>query len=54
MSEPTDSKAGARVGASHVVTIAFVVWLLLINTFYYLQFRGLFLARFGSWIHRWR
>jgi len=53
MSEAPDSKARGKGGA-RVAAVAFVLWLLLINTFYYLQFRGLFLARFGSWIHRWR
>lgn len=43
------SGMGGRVGAALVV-----VWLLLVNIFYYLQFRELFLARLGNWIHRWR
>jgi len=39
---------------SPVAAAAFVLWLSFINVFYYVQFRALFVARFGSWIHRWR
>jgi hypothetical protein len=53
MSEAPGSKVRGK-GGGQVATVAFALWLLLINGFYYLQFRGLFLARFGSWIHRWR
>jgi hypothetical protein len=32
--------------------IAFVVWLILMNCFYYLQFKALFLSRFAALKHR--
>lgn len=44
---PNRSRAGFRVAQ-----LLFIVWLLFVNIFYYLQFRGVFLARLASWIHR--
>jgi hypothetical protein len=41
-------------GGGRAWQIVFIIWLLLVNFFYYLQFRDLLLARFGAWIHRWR
>jgi hypothetical protein len=32
---------------------AFLLWLILVNFFYYAQFKALFLSRFGAFIHRW-
>ncbi|MGA7914578.1 MAG: hypothetical protein WCA00_05030 [Candidatus Acidiferrales bacterium] len=40
-------RAGLRA-----VQFIFIVWLLFVNIFYYLQFRDVFLARFAAWIHR--
>lgn len=48
---PNQTKSGPLV---HAAQLIFILWLLFVNVFYYLQFRELFLARFGSWIHRWR
>jgi len=35
-----------------ILQIAFVLWLIAINFFYYFQFKSLFLARFASLKHR--
>jgi hypothetical protein len=35
-----------------VEQLAFILWLLFVNVFYYHQFRDLLLARIASWIHR--
>jgi hypothetical protein len=41
------SRAGIRAAQ-----FAFILWLLCVNVFYYLQFRDVFLARVASRIHR--
>jgi hypothetical protein len=50
----SESKKSIPAGGGRIWQIVFIAWLLLVNFFYYLQFRGLLLARFGAWIHRWR
>ena len=44
---PIQPRASIRV-----VQLAFILWLLFVNVFYYLQFRYVLLARIASWIHR--
>jgi hypothetical protein len=44
---PTKSRAGFRTAQ-----LIFVLWLLFVNIFYYLQFRDVVLARLAAWIHR--
>lgn len=43
-----DSAKGGRI----ILQVAFVIWLIVVNCFYYLQFKSLFLARFASLKHR--
>jgi hypothetical protein len=50
----TESKKLISPGSGRIWQIVFIAWLMLVNFFYYLQFRDLLLARFGAWIHRWR
>jgi hypothetical protein len=49
----SESKKAASGFAGRVWQLAFAAWILLVNFLYYLQFRDLFLARFGAWIRRW-
>jgi hypothetical protein len=44
---PLKSRASIRVAQ-----LAFILWLLFVNVFYYLQFRDVLFARIASWIHR--
>lgn len=48
---PIRDMSKARAGF-RAVQFIFIVWLLFVNIFYYLQFRDVFLARFAAWIHR--
>lgn len=54
MSELPDSRAASRGSGARIGPLLFLLWLFVVNLLYYFQFRGLFLSRFGSWIHRWR
>jgi hypothetical protein len=49
-----ESKNASTSLAARAAQIIFLAWLLFVNLFYYFQFRELFLARFGAWIHKWR
>jgi hypothetical protein len=53
MSEDVDLNQAHSNAASRIVQILFVLWLVFVNVFYYLQFRDLLLSLFGSWVHRW-
>lgn len=44
---PKESRAGFRAAQ-----LIFILWLLFVNIFYYLQFRDVVLARLAAWIHR--
>jgi hypothetical protein len=44
---PIESRAGFRAAQ-----LLFILWLLFVNVFYYLQFRDVFLSLLAAWIHR--
>lgn len=37
---------------SYVLQAAFLIWIVVVNVLYYLQFKQLFFARFSSLVHR--
>jgi hypothetical protein len=39
-------------GAKYLEQALFVIWVVVVNVLYYLQFKSLFLARFASLVHR--
>jgi hypothetical protein len=43
---------GKRGGARLLIQGAFLMWLVVVNVLYYLQFKQLFLARFASLVHK--
>jgi hypothetical protein len=47
-----ENKKKSWVGVT--LQIFFVVWLIVINALYYMQYSGLLVSRFGFWFHRWR
>ena len=38
--------------AKYLAQTLFVIWIVVVNALYYLQFKSLFLARFASLVHR--
>ncbi|HEY6467188.1 MAG TPA: hypothetical protein VIY69_14410 [Candidatus Acidoferrales bacterium] len=38
--------------AKYLAQTLFVIWVVVVNVLYYLQFKSLFLARFASLVHR--
>ena len=51
VARPISSK---KTSATFFLEFIFLLWVVAVNVFYYLQFRDLLLARFGPWINRWR
>lgn len=40
------------MSGKYVARTLFVIWVVVVNVLYYLQFKSLFLARFASLVHR--
>lgn len=38
--------------AKYLAQALFIIWVVVVNVLYYLQFKNLFLARFASLVHR--
>ena len=45
---------GKTATAKPFLEALFVVWVIVVNLLYYMQYKNLMVARFGHLLHRWR